>query len=122
MGLDVGAIHGNFLGRARQGSRQLGEQILPDTFLRPAVIAIVDRGGWAVVGRAILPTTAGLKNVNDPTDDTPVIFATSARRTIWQMRFDQRPLLVGKPELTLHAPELHLFRSRSLNQLKVNEF
>ena len=122
MGFDVGTIYGDFLGCARQGGRQLSKQVLPNAFLRPAVITIVDRGGWAVVGRAILPTTARLQHVNDRADDTTIIFSPPTRRTVWQMWFDQRPLIVGKPELPLHVPELHILRSRSLNQLKVNEF
>jgi hypothetical protein len=60
--------------------------------------------------------------VNNPADDAPIIFSPPTRRTVWQMWFDQRPLIVGKPELPLHVLELHILRSRSLKPLKVNEF
>lgn len=101
---------------------QLIKQILPDAFLRPEVITTVDRGGWATVGRVILLMTTRLKRVNDLADDSPIIFAPPTRRSVWHIWLLRRPLLVGKPELTLNVLELHIMRSRTLNPLSFNEF
>lgn len=122
MGLDVGTVDGNLVRRARQGRRQFGKQILPDAFLRPAVIAIVDRRRGAVCRRAVPPATTRLQHVNDTTDNAPVVFAPPPRRTVRQMWFDQHPLIVRKPKLILHVPKLPLLSSKTLNHLIVNEF
>ena len=54
--LDDRAVDAVFV--MRTGDRcQVAEDALPYAALCPMVIAVVHRGGWSVVGRAILPAT-----------------------------------------------------------------
>ena len=119
MCLDVGGVDGNLVGRPRQRRRQFSEHVLPDSLLRPAVIAIVDRRRGTVLHRAILPAAARLKNMDDAADDPPIIDPPPPRRSVRQVRFDQLPLFVGKPETIPHDPKPPLLGSRLLNQIKL---
>ena len=105
MRLNVSAIDGNFRRRARQCGCQFGEQILPDALLRPAVIAVVDRHVGAVLRRAVTPAAPRLQHMNDAADDAAVILTPTTRRSVRQMRFNQSPLIVRQPELTVHTQE-----------------
>src|ERR1700729_763208 len=55
------------------GAHQRVKQPTPNAAHRPAAKAIVDRRRRPVDGRAILPPTAGLQNVDDAADDPPVV-------------------------------------------------
>ena len=54
-------------------SRNLLEQALPKPALRPSIVAIVDRGRWAVFKRHVAPAASRLENVQDATDDATII-------------------------------------------------
>jgi hypothetical protein len=78
---------------ARSGN--LLEQALPKPALRPSVVAIVDRGRWAVFRRHVAPTTSHLENVQDATDNTTIINARLTWLAAWQMSINRGPRFVG---------------------------
>ena len=51
-----------------------------------------------IVGRAIAPTCAALKHVNDTADDASIVVARRAGLVRWQMRLYPGLLLVVEPE------------------------
>ena len=92
MCLDVAAIDGKLL-RNRPCRRHRLEDALPDTALLQSVVAVVDRRGRAVSRRHVAPAAAGLKEMQDAGDDSPVIHTGLARLAMRQMRFNRRPSL-----------------------------
>jgi hypothetical protein len=67
---------------------------------RPSAKAIVDRRRRPVDGRAILPPTAGLQNMNDAADDLPVV--GPSRRpglVLGQQRHKGSPSRFAQPKL-----------------------
>ena len=94
MDFNVGCVDGYLFRRSRQGRRQSGEQILPVTFLRPAVIAVKDRRRWAVLWWTVSPPATRLEHMDNAADDPPIILAATARRTVRQMRLDQFKLTI----------------------------
>lgn len=83
---------------------------LPMSTLGPAIEPIVDRRVGTIVGRAIAPACAALKQVNDTADDASIVIARWAGLVRWQMRLYLTPLLVVEANSPLrievpHAPQ-----------------
>jgi len=76
-------------------SCNLLEQPLPKPALRPSVVAIVNRGRWAVFRRHVAPAASGLENVQDATDDPTIIDARLTRLAARQMWINRSPRFVG---------------------------
>src|SRR5271157_2450471 len=83
-------------------SRNLLEQALPKPALRPSIVAIVDRGRWAVLKRHVAPAASRLENVQDATDDATIIDARFTRLAARQMWINCSPRFVGEPKQARH--------------------
>src|SRR4029077_4314951 len=67
------------------------EDPLPNTALRPPVVAIIDRCVWSILRGAIAPAASGLKDVKDATDHPTVIYSRLARCALRKMGLDRCP-------------------------------
>ena len=99
MRLDVGAVDSGRMGQHARRDQRL-QDVAPDLPAGPAVEAVVDRRVRAVFRWAVAPAAAGLQNMQDATDDPPVIDPPGARLVLRQMRLDRRPGIVAQPEKT----------------------
>ncbi len=95
--LDVGGIDHLHPGRA-PACGKLAKQPLPHAAPRPAHEAIVDRRRWPVLRRAIAPSAAAFREVQDAADDASVIDTFLATHIGWQKRGDPRPLMIIQPK------------------------
>jgi hypothetical protein len=86
----MGAVDGDFVGDV-PGGGQAGEEPVPDALGAPPIVAVIEGGGWAVLGRAVAPAAAGAQDVQDATDHPAIVDAGRARAAFRQMRFDYRP-------------------------------
>lgn len=97
MSFDRGRIQ-----RQRHGIlAQLGQRFedsTPPAALGPAIEAIIDRRVRPVFLRAIAPSGAGLKHVDDTADDEPIIPTRRSRQTARKTRLETIPLPVIQPE------------------------
>ena len=108
LGFHVGRVHLRaFRDRAARGEHF--QQVGPEPASAPSVQAVVDRGRWAVLGRAVAPTAAGLQNVDDTGNDAAIVNAAGTGLVRRQVRLDCRSLRVGQPEQVLrrHARTLN---------------
>ena len=71
---------------------------LPASALGPSIEPIVNSRVGTVFARAIAPTRAGLKHMNDPADDPSIVVAFRARQSAGKMRPEPRSLTVIQPE------------------------
>src|SRR6516165_8806466 len=97
MRFDVAAVDGKLVGNGASG-RHLLEDALPDTTLRPAVVAVIDRCRRSVDGRNVAPSTACLQDMQDTRDDRAVVDARLARPAVRQVRAQRPPGLIRQPE------------------------
>src|SRR3990170_1679732 len=74
--------------------RHLLEGPLPDTALRPPVVAVVDRCVRSILRGAIAPAASGLKDVQDSTDHPTVVYSRLARFAVRKMGLDRCPGVV----------------------------
>jgi len=75
------------------------EDVGPDALRGPTHKAIVEGLSWAVDGRRVGPAAAGFQDVNDATDDAPVIDPRLTARVGRKKRFKACKLRLGKPEI-----------------------
>ena len=87
-------------------SRKVAEQVLPDSALRPAREAIVNRGARTVLRWAILPAASALEDMYDAADHAAIVLALDAAHIRRQVRLDPNPLLITQPNQVLaHDPD-----------------
>ena len=98
MSLDGRTVDQHLLRRATR-CRQRMENGFPNTFSRPADEAVVERLARTIDRRSIDPAAAGFKNMNNPTDDTPVVYPGFAARVGRKMRLKPRKLSVTQPKI-----------------------
>ncbi len=98
MSLDGGTVDQHLLRRATR-CRQCMENGFPNTFSCPADEAVVERLARTIDRRSIDPAAAGFKNMNNPTDDTPVIYPGFAARVGRKMWLKSRKLSVTQPKI-----------------------
>jgi hypothetical protein len=98
------------------------EDCLPMTASRPAIEAIVDGRVWTIIRRAVAPSRAALKHVDDAADDAPIVIALRTTLVRWQVRRYSRPLLVGKPEESLAHRNRPLAESPNARESQVNNW
>lgn len=70
----------------------------PASAFGPAIEAIVDGCVGTILGRAIAPAGAALEDMDDATDDPPIVISFGSGQVARQMRCNACPLPVIKPE------------------------
>lgn len=94
-----GAIDAELVGHL--GLRhKLGKDARPDALPAPAIEAVLDRGGRAVDGGAVLPAAARLEDEDDPADDAAVVNAPCAGLVLRQERLYRRPSSIRQPKVS----------------------
>lgn len=80
---------------------------------------IEDRRVRSIVRRALAPSRAALKHMNDPADDAPIVITRGAYLVRWKTRPDLRPLLIVQPEKSsMHGvPWVESFRFNRITLL-----
>ena len=75
----------------------LGEDVVPDAGLTPAIEPTGDRADWPVAFRQVAPRRTGADDPEDTIDDTPVVGGRASSRWLLgrQQWLDFRPLLIG---------------------------
>src|SRR6476660_226613 len=79
------------------------EDPLPNTALRPPVVAIIDRCVRSILRGAIAPAASGLKDVQDATDHPTVIYSRLARFALRKMGLDRCPGVIRQQEQMRHS-------------------
>src|SRR5580693_8143742 len=94
LNFDGGAVDGPCV--IRHDRHQRVEDCLPAPTTAPAVEAVIDRGGGFVDRRTVLPATATAQDMNDPTNDPPVVLPACAGVDLGKKRLNRRPGFVSK--------------------------
>ena len=116
MRFDRGGVDGQ--GHAvRTAAGERFKDRLPVPALGPAIESIVDRRVGTIVRRAIAPSRAALKHMNNPADDAPIVITRGARLVRWKTQLDLRPLPIVQPEQSFaHSIPLDRINSAQQNQ------
>jgi len=101
MGPDIGGVD-RAASSDRTGAGQGFNEPGPEPAAGPSIEAVVDRRGGAVFGWAVAPAAAGLEDVENAGDHTPIVDAPGPRPVLGKMRLDRRPLHVAQPEQPAH--------------------
>src|SRR3974390_2077967 len=100
MRFHMAAVDGKLVGNGASG-RHLLEDALPDTALRPAIVAIVDCCRRPIGGWNIPPSAACLPHMQDARKDGAGRDARLARAAARQMRAERLPGLLRQPKQAL---------------------
>jgi hypothetical protein len=98
MSLPCRAVDQHFLRRTIRRCQGM-EDVLPDTFGCAADEAIVEGPTRAVDARGVDPASAGLQNMNDPSDNAAIIDPWLAAPIARKMRLMPRELFLAQPEI-----------------------
>src|SRR6476619_5577605 len=94
------------------------EDPLPNTALRPPVVAIIDRCVRSILRGAIAPAASGLKDVQDATDHPTVIYSRLARFAARKMGLNRCPGVIRQPQQMRHSGLLISETQRSRDSSK----
>jgi hypothetical protein len=114
LNLDGGAVDGSRV--VGDGLRQRVENPLPKSPAAPAVEAIVDRRGGSIDCRAVLPPAAAAQDMDNPTDDPPVVLAARTGVDLGKQRIDRRPCFVANQVLVSHGCSVAPAKLAGLNR------